>query len=68
MLRNVKVIGSHTISGERGGISVVVAFFRLFLFFRLFFSGVSSETAWEVLISELNGAHAYGKKCLYQGG
>ncbi len=47
MLRSVKVLGSQHISGERGDVSVLVVFFHLFLFFRLFFSGVSSETAWE---------------------
>jgi hypothetical protein len=46
-LRSVKVLGSQNISGERGDVSVLVVFFHLFLLFRLFFSGVSSETAWE---------------------
>ncbi len=46
MLRSVKVLGSQNISGERGDVRVLVPFFHLFLFFRLFFSGVSSETAW----------------------
>jgi hypothetical protein len=46
-LQSVKVLGSQNISGERGDVSVLVVFFHLFLFFCLFFSGVSSETAWE---------------------
>ncbi len=45
-LRSVKVLGPQNISGERADVSILVPFFHLFLFFRLFFSGVSSETAW----------------------
>ena len=41
--QSVKVVGSQNISGERGDVSVLVVFFHLFLFF----SGVSSETAWK---------------------
>jgi len=28
-------------------VSILVPFFHLFLFFRLFFSGLNSEVAWE---------------------